>query len=148
MTEEKEKQKAKGNGFCLDDLAVDMSKAEEGVWCEIAEGFAIKVARIGHPRYKAYVAKLAKPHARRVRRDGLGSEMLLRDIQSKAVAKHILLDWRNLHDREGNVIEYSQAKALELLCDPQYSEFLDIVVEAATDQEAFRLDDIEDAAKN
>jgi len=144
MTEDTKKA---GGGFKLSELRTDVSKSEEGVWCDVGEGFAIKVARIGHPKYQAYIAKLTKPHTRQIRRQGIGAP-ILRDIQRKATAKYLLLDWRNLHDDDGNEIPYSETKALELLSDPQYDEFLELVLEYAQDTEIFRAEDEADAEKN
>lgn len=137
----------KKKGFRLSSLKTDAKRSEEGVWQEIGEGFEVKVARLGHPEYKAYVAKLSKPHLRSIQREGIGSAKL-REIQQRAVSRHILLDWRGLHDDDGSEIPYSQEKALELLSDPDYSELLDIILELAQDVELFRAASVEEAAGN
>lgn len=138
----------KGKGFRLSSLKTDVAKSEEGVWCEVGEGFEIKVARLGHPKYQAYLAKLSKPHAKQIRREGLGAAEVLREIQRKATAKYLLLDWRNLHDDEGNEIPFSEEKALEILGNPEYEEFFDIVLEHAQDVELFRAENAEESAGN
>jgi hypothetical protein len=139
--------KVKGDGFRLSSLKVDTAKSEEGVWFPFGEDFEVKVARIGNPKYQSYITKMSKPHVRSIRRQGIASEML-KKIQRQATAKFLLLDWRGLHDDNGEEIPYSEAKALEILSNPQYPEFYDIVLECAQDNEMFRSEDEADAEKN
>jgi hypothetical protein len=142
MMDEKKKK-----GTKLSSFKTDSRKSEEGVWTEVGAGFEIRVARLGNPKYQAELKRLGKPHLHGIRRQGLESEQLKR-IQAKATARYLLLDWRGLEDDDGKTIEYSYEKALELFLDPDYNEFLDIVLEAAGDMELFRVETIEDQIKN
>ena len=68
----------------------------------------------------------------------MSDEKFENEIQNKALARYILLGWRNLTDDDDNSIPYSEEKAYELLCDPENFDFRKIVVALSGEQEVFR----------
>jgi hypothetical protein len=131
----------------ISSYATDKQKTTKGVWVEVSEGLAIKVAYLGssNTAYQDCVRTLGKPIRKKLATLTADADEM-NPIICKAMAKHILLDWRNLEGEDGKSIEYSQAKAEELLL--AYPEFRDIVQEIATDVSNFRSQDIEDQVGN
>jgi hypothetical protein len=75
----------------------------------------------------------------------MADEKFEKDIENKALAKHILLSWRNLElDESEGQVEYSEQKAYEILCNPEYREFRNLVKNLAEEEEVFRKQDREE----
>lgn len=129
----------------LKRFKTDKKKETEGTWVNAGEGLQLLVARLTNKQYQEHVRRLGKPHARQIRANNLSID-IINEITRKAVAKHVLLGWKNLQDDDGSNIEYTQQKALELL--EQYADFYDMVLEFAQDVENFQTGEEEDAEKN
>jgi len=118
-------------------------KSEEGVWIEYPEeGFALKIARMGNAKYTQEIVsmrrgkQIASPLVEEI------SPSAVEAIQMKAMAKHILLDWRGITDDNGEEIPFSPEKAYEIISDPQYRDFYTLVQTLAADAKNF-LDEAE-----
>ena len=144
--------------FNIKQLSFDRSKEQNGVWVDEngivvptpeGDGLFLKIARLGNPGYKEHLRKLGKPHQRKIRKGNVKIE-LVEELSKKAIAKHVLLDWKNLQDEneKGKLVDvpFSEKKALEYL--KQYEEFYEMVVEFATDAELFRQELQEDSEGN
>jgi len=130
----------------LSNLAVDSTASEEGVWAEYEAGIEFKIARLGNPRYQQELARLIGRLSKRGQRDWAGER--LEKAQRPAVARHIIRDWRNVDDDDGNTIPYSPEKALEIISDPQYQPIYDWIMQVAQDEEEYRLSRVEEQAGN
>ena len=113
---------------------------------DAASGCRLKIARIGNRRYREAMARRLKPY-RRALRAGTLEDPVTERITAKVLAETVLLDWRGL-ERGGSAVAYSREAAAAILSDPAYKDFRDLVVELASDQEAYRERDLEDAEKN
>ena len=131
----------------LNRFKADTALEDEGVWTTVdaASGCRLKIARIGNRRYRETMARRLKPY-RRALRAGTLEDQVTEKITAEVLAETVLLDWQGL-EREGNPVTYSGAAAAAILADPAYKDFRDLVVELASDQEAYRQRDIEDAEK-
>src|SRR5687768_6005127 len=78
-------------------LRTDQKKEAEGVWVPVGEGLEIRVARIGNPAYEAFLRRETRPVQRAVRA-GMADPKAMEEISNRAMARHVLLDWRNLED--------------------------------------------------
>lgn len=130
---------------------MDISKAfsdptleEDGVWVDYREGSQIKIARVGNKRFQKFYDLKMKPH-RRAERAGKLSALLHTEILCECLAETVLLGWKGFTNGTAE-FKYSKTNALELL--KQSMDFRDEVTAYATDEEAFKQEDEEDASKN
>lgn len=129
----------------LSSIARDTKKAETGVWREF-EGIEFLIARIDNPDAKKELRRLSKREKtlNRGKVDDERAEALL----NEAISKTVLKGWRKLEDDDGNEITFTPAKALEILSNPAFAELRNWIVNVATSDQEFRVDQIEEAAKN
>lgn len=103
--------------FSFDELAVDATLADEGVWFrfpDTASDFEIKIAHHDRPRYEREIARARRMFVREILvsraksetdEDGLEDELdpaLDRRITARALARGVVMDWRSGPD-EPNV---------------------------------------------
>jgi len=131
----------------LSSIRTNMEMAEKGVWVPYEAGIEIKVTSIDNSKYRACVEALLKPHLRRIRAGLIELEEKSKLIRP-AVAKYILVDWKGIEDDEGNNIEYSVAKAEEILGDGAFSNFYDFVLTCSNDHSLFRDQSMEQVEAN
>ena len=97
----------------LSGIRSDVKKSEGGIWTEFESGIEFLIARMGNAKYTKLLAKLSRPHHRKLRGlRGAGGE-LESNLMKQAVAKTVLIGWKNLDDEKGVEIPYSSEKALE-----------------------------------
>lgn len=125
-------------------FGTDKQKEVEGVWSEVGDGVELKIARIGNPEYQKEFQKISKPHRRAIRSGTLSNDVAEK-LLIKAMAKNILVDWRNLKE-DGEDVPYSYENAVRLLTD--YRDLRDIVSDIANEIESFRAEDDEEAEIN
>ena len=125
-------------------FGTDATKETEGVWESLSEDVKIKVARIGNPNYQKVLQRLMRPHRRAVRR-GTVDDSVIEQCVTKAIAETVLLDWEGLEE-DGKKLIYSRAEAERLLTS--FREFREQVTEIASEIEAFRTEEDEEAEKN
>jgi hypothetical protein len=131
----------------LSSIKTDLSKVADGVWVTYGDtDIELLIASTESRPYKRARDRLMKPHLRQVRKRMTGEEIL--DVIKPAVAKHILLDWRNLQDDDGQLISYSPEKAMEFFENPALGDFYTFILEVAGETAMFRQQDLEDAAGN
>jgi hypothetical protein len=129
----------------LSKLKVDAKKETDGVWVEVGEGLELLIAGADNPEYRKYRDKLVKPFIRRVRTNLMSAEDT-EDITRRAMARYVLLGWRGLEDDDGNPIQYSEKKALEILRESR--ELFNIVADFASDRALFRAEVEGESEKN
>ena len=126
-------------------LALDKDRVEEGVWFETGIGdISVKVKRIGDSRYKEMLQKLSRPYRRQIERNTFDDDKAA-ELLSRALAECILVDWKNIEDA-GKAVKFSKATAYQYLVE--FDELREIVMEVAGEREAFRVDWLEESAKN
>ena len=123
----------------ISTFATDLDLEENGVWVDIGDGGKLKVARMGNPRYQEAVRRISKPHKTQIRNKTI-SEDLSGELLLKAMADSILLDWKGIEDDKGKPIKYSADMAYTLMRDLR--DFRNLVVELATEQAAFRREEM------
>lgn len=134
------------NYMKLSTIKKDVNAAEQGVWVNGVLGdLDVKVASAGNRKYIESLRNALKPYQRNLK--NIDDEVFA-EIQNKCVAKHVLLDWRNLQDDAGNDIPYSYEKAFELLNDPENEEFRKLVISLSEEAEVFRKEALESLAGN
>lgn len=125
----------------------DLEKVEKGTWVDYAADIKLLVANINNAEYREARQRILKPHTRAIRSGTLSGEKVT-ELLKPAVARHLLLGWKNLEDAKGKPLTYSPEKALELFKDPACADLFLFVLETAGDSETFRKEDFQDSAKN
>jgi hypothetical protein len=128
----------------LSTMKVDPELESKGVWVDFGEGFECLIARDQNPEHRALLRRLMKKYR------GFDEipEDRAREIDAKAMAKCIVLDWRGLLDDDDTEIPYSEGKAYEILVDPAYRPLVAKIKVASATNETFRPVSAEATAKN
>jgi len=106
-----------------------------------------KIARMGgsNKNYKKAVEEVHRKHKHAINSDSLSEEFALK-INKEVFVSTILLDWKNVEDKNGNVLELNEKNALKLFHDlPDL--YSDLVLQAQN-ANLFREKEIEAEAKN
>lgn len=132
----------------LGRFKTDTALEDDGVWTTIdaGSGAEIRIARIGNRRYREAMARRLKPY-RRALRAGTLDDSVTERITAEVLAETVLLDWRGLTNA-GAPLPYGRETARDLLLDPAYRDFRDLVVELAGELDLYRERDLEAAEKN
>lgn len=127
--------------FDINQLKRDKNKAREGVVVKAGGGLEITVVCMNDSApYKEMMVRDSKSIRRAAKRDQIDT-VALQKLQAKAVAKHILKGW-NLCDGKGVAIYFNEPAALSIF--DESPEFLELVVEEASNYENFRIVEAED----
>ncbi len=131
----------------IERIKTDISKETDGTWVPFILGIELKIARAGNSKYKECIRKLIEPVTKDIRDETATLEDFA-DILIQVRAKTILLDWKNLDDKDGKPIPYSAAKAEEFFRDLELQDFYKFVVATSESSADFKKVLIEDAEKN
>jgi len=115
----------------------------EGVWTKYAEGVRFKIARAGNPNFLRVTDRIEAPYRKQIARNKLSSEKQL-ELQCRAMAEGILLDWEGIATEDGPLEYTPENAALVLRHNPEVRDF---VFEFATEQENYRAESLADTAK-
>ena len=117
------------------------AKESEGTWCPIGGGIDVKVKRIGQSNkpFSSEQLKMLKPFSKQIAMNTMDADVL-RQINSKLIAKHVIVDWRGV-SIDGVEIPFSKEKFLEFAND--MPDFYHDVFAAAAEMQNFQ--DAEDA---
>jgi hypothetical protein len=117
---------------------------ESGAWGEF-EGSQFLIAHLTSIRFQRTLAQLQQPHRRKIDA-GTMDPQLSKDIVCKAMAKGLLLDWKDVVDKSGEDVPFSNEAALKALTiNPEFREF---VSEFAQNLENFRQAELEEVGKS
>jgi len=119
-------------------FGVNADQAENGKWFDLEDGGSVKVAKFGNPKWVAELVRLRKPHLATIRTGTLSDEVTT-DITVKAMAKGILLDWKNI-SIDGEEFHHSLENAEKIL--HEYPEFREAIAQIASDRKSFSVEDI------
>jgi len=119
-------------------FGVNSEQVENGKWFDLEDGGAVKVAKYGNSKWLAELVRLRKPHLATIRTGALSDEVTT-EITVKAMAKGILLDWKNI-SIDGEEFHYSRENAEKILLE--YPEFREAIAQIASERKSFALEDI------
>ena len=128
-------------------LKTDPEKESEGGWVPYQIGVELKIGRIGNTAFAECVRRLSEPHLKELRTNRL-PEDVLEDITREAVAKHILMDWKNIEDDDGKPFKYTQKRAEDILADPGMRDLYKFILLSANEAELYRQEIDEESAGN
>jgi len=117
--------------------------SDEGIWKDFS-GARLKIGRAGSVEFLRAVESLEKPYRKKIARDSL-SVTVKRDLNLRALARAVLLDWDGVLDSEGKTIAYTEDLGTSALGnDPDLLEF---VMDISLDNENFAIERVTDIAK-
>lgn len=112
---------------------------DTGVWKEF-EGSKFLIAHISNMKFQRALARLQQPHKRKIEQ-GTIDPQVNKQIVAKAMAEGLLLDWKDVKNKEGAQTPYStKAAEVALMKKP---EFRDFVSDVSMNLEQFREEEIE-----
>lgn len=122
-------------------FGVNKAKETEGAWVPIGGGIEVKVKRAGqaNKEFAAEQMKMLKPFSKQIAMNTMDMDVL-RQINAKLFAKHVIVDWRGISE-DGEVVPFSKEKFLEYA--NEMPDFFSDVFAAATELQNFQ--DAEDA---
>jgi hypothetical protein len=119
------------------------NRGEEGVWQEY-EGSKFLLASSGSLKFLRVMARLQKPHRRKIDRGQLEPE-LQQKMLIDAMAEAVVLDWQGVQNKAKEDVPFSVAGAkAALTADPSFREF---VMEFSSDLANFKAEQAEEDVK-
>ncbi len=128
--------------FNIESRTVD--KEAEGDWAHF-KGSQFLIASSGCNKFQRLFAKLQLPHRKALDKGRLDPTIQL-DIMARAMAKTLLLDWRDVVDTAGNVVDFDSDVAYRAL--KGNSELREFVTAYSTDLGNFISEEQEDLGKS
>lgn len=122
----------------LTDFATDKNKEVNGVWFDLGDDTKVLVARARNTKYLAELRLRMKPYQNRISRNDPSMEAIAEKILTQVVARTILLGWENLRDQDNNPIEYSIEKCEEILGNPKFKDFRDLIETLSEDMSSYK----------
>lgn len=120
--------------------------ADEGAWVPIGEGVEFKLRRMTSPLVQSKRRELEQPFEALQRSGGEIPEDQMKMIFRKLLSSAIILDWKNVEDRNGAMMSFSPAKAEELLTD--LPDLISLLISLSVERANFRDAANETAAGN
>jgi len=113
--------------FNIESNTVD--KEEAGEWAQF-KGSEFLIASSGCNKFQRLFSKLQMPHRRALDKNRLDPEIQL-DIMSRAISKALLLNWRDVVDSKGELVEFDSDMAYKAL--KGNSELREFITNYSTD---------------
>jgi hypothetical protein len=129
----------------IDSLATDTERERGGRWADY-EGIGVRLARMNNEDMDSFI-RVEADEWRQRHSGGRLDEAAQRAIYLKAVATHVIRDWRDM-ERDGAPLPYSPETALALIKAPGFKDFLQWVERESTRAAAYRVEARKDAEKN
>lgn len=130
----------------LSKFTTDINLEEDGKWIELDETSSIRVARLGNSKYKEKFTAISAPYLTAIRSKTL-SDSVADKLLAESLGYTVLVDWKGL-TIDGEAIPYSNKTATEILLDPKYKDFREMVVNIATDMDVYKKQQDEELVKN
>jgi hypothetical protein len=138
-------------------LRSDLQLEEEGQWekykipgCEVDMEF--KIARLGNRLHTEEVQRLMQEYFDNNPTEAVPGQRIpddvQEDLQAKAAAKFVLLDWRNVEDDDGEPMEYTHEAGYNLLMNKEFHDLQSWFTLVAGNKERYRRKADIDAAGN
>lgn len=130
----------------IDDMALNETKENEGVWFPYRGDVEFLIAKKGNNRYRARLAYLWKKNAKLLEANNDASRAKADELMVDVTARTILLGWKGTFKIAGEPAgDYSVDKAEALLKHKLFKEWVD---NQADDVKAFLLVQEEEDEKN
>lgn len=121
----------------------EVNLSEEGVWTEY-EGSEFLISHTSSIKFQRILARLQQPHKLKIEK-GTMDPAVTKEIMCKAVSQAILLDWKNVLDGKGSIVNFSQETAFNVLMNN--AAFRDFVLEFSMNLNNYRAEAIQNLGK-
>lgn len=126
----------------FDVTSESKDKKESGVWLEYMGGEFL-IASGSKMAFQRTLSRLQQPHQKKIDKGILDPE-ISQQILCKSLARHILLDWKNV-GAKGKELEYSEENAAKVLASNV--DLRSWVSDASLDMDNFREEALEEEGK-
>lgn len=121
-----------------------MPLAESGAWATFA-GSQFQIAHLSSIRFQRELAKLQQPYRKKID-SGTMDPQVSKDLLCQAMAKGLLIDWKDVVDGSQNSVPFSSEAAYKALSgSPEFREF---VSDFSTNLENFRQEELQEVGKS
>lgn len=126
----------------LKSIKTDLNKASKGIWATYP-GTDIRclIARLKSTLIHAEMLKLRRAAKAKAALEGGLTTPEARKYMVPIVANHVLLDWENITEN-GQPIEHSREKALELLGLEELEDFYEWILTIASEGDLYRVEEL------
>jgi len=125
----------------------DVKKEKEGAWTKIQGDIEFKLCYFANEKFLDYVntetEKWLSANGKTVLPEDVSE-----DIHTKGIAHHVLVDWKNVTDKDGKSIEHSAETVYNMLSDPNMRRLKAIVIQLSTAMDTFRVKHEDADSKN
>jgi hypothetical protein len=116
----------------------DLASTDTGVWSDFLESKFL-IAHISNMNFQRILARLQQPHRQKIERGTLDPQ-ISKDLLCKAMSEGILLDWKNVVDGDGKMVDYTPQRGFVALS--KNVEFRDFVTDISTNLFNFREEEV------
>jgi len=131
----------------LSQIQTDDELENKGTWFTWELDVQLRIARAGNRAFDTMMQTLSKPHVK-ASRDGNLPDDVQEDILKQAIAKTILVGWKNIDNDDGTPMKWSAKASLNLLQDEGLRDLYKFVLIKSNDVANFRRKLDDDAVKN
>lgn len=128
----------------INSIKRDTDKSENGVWVEYAKDVEVCIRPMPNKEFNEFLQRSARGRGRARRRMQENDDI---DVQRRAVAHHVLIDWKNVEDEDGNPLPYTPEAVGEFVSG-EFEDLYLFVVGVASDETLYRKEEAEEEAKN
>lgn len=128
--------------FNIDEITID--KEEAGVWTQF-RGSDFLIASSGATKFQRLFSRLQMPHRKAIEKKKLDPVTQL-DIMAKSMSQTLILDWKNVVDKDKNEVPFTVERAYQAL--KKNAEFRDFVTEYSTEIENYVSEEKEELGKS
>lgn len=116
----------------------------QGTWVEYG-GSKFLLAHSSNMKFQRVFARLQAPHRSKIDKGTLDPE-ISKDLVCKAFSQALILDWDDVIDSEGNLVEFSQDMAYQAIMNNP--DLLEYIQEVANNLAYFKDEEVETLGKN
>lgn len=123
----------------------DPDLERKGIRLDIAPNVHIMIARAGggNSQFAKVSSQVMKPFRAAI---DVIPDSKVAELQATIYARAVIQDWQGITDRDGNILEFTEANVVQILTDlPDLFAMIRVI---ASDSNGFRVKQSEDAAGN
>lgn len=122
----------------LNDIKQNVGAIREGRWFDWINGIKLRIASMQSETFQEGHARLRREHeaaaALEVAETSDVAKKAAAEIMAEAIARWLLLDWKNVEDDDGEPEPYTWERGFELLMDTGYTHLRAFVLTKAMDE--------------
>lgn len=128
---------------CITDTK-KVNAQKDGVWATLGES-SFKIAHIGNLKFQRILNRLQAPHRKEIAKGTLDPG-ISKKLLSEAMAKGLVLDWKDVVDADGKDVPFDEGICEKCLYNND--EVRDFVQEFSQDMANFKTEELEEERKS